>query len=102
MKFSDIVTELDNGRVHEQLSEELEQIVDGVQTHGTKGQIVITLDIKKEGDRAVIGCSSKAKIPKAAMHGTLYYFGRNGGLSREDPRQLSLKTLAPETKKEAN
>ncbi len=102
MKFSEIITELDYGKVHQQLSEELQKIVDGVQLHGTKGQLVVTLDVKKEGDRAVIACDSKVKVPKEKMHDSLYYFQPNGGLSREDPRQLSIKNLAPETKKEVN
>ena len=99
MDFTELVTDLDHGRVHQQLSEQLALIIDGVQTHGTAGQLVLKLSVHKEGDRAVVTPVVASKIPAEPPAPTLFFFGKEG-LTREDTRQLTLRDLRPQAVKE--
>lgn len=96
MNFNEVIEELDHGRVHQQLSETLGRIVDGVQTHGEPGEIKLTLKVKKEGDRCLIAVSTSSKIPTEPLQPSIFWFdnlSESPGLTRDDPRQMTLKTL---------
>ncbi len=42
---------------------------------------------------ATVSVVVKEKIPKYPLHATLFHFGANGELLRQDPRQMQLKNL---------
>lgn len=93
MKLTDLLEELDNGRVLERLSEEVREITEAVVETGETGALTIKLSISREAHHAVVDVSSVPKVPKHPMHGTLMFFDGKGGLTREDPRQLKLRNL---------
>lgn len=96
--FSEFVTDLADGRVNQRLTATIAEVCEAVQETGLVGEVTVKFIIKKESSRAVVAVEIKEKIPRHPEHATLFYFG-NGGLVREDPRQLKLKGLdAPKLK----
>ena len=101
MDFTELVTDLDHGRTHQQLSELLAHIIDGVQVHGTAGELVLKLGIKKVGDRAVVTPTITSKVPHEPVAETMFWFAREGGaLTRDNERQLQLRDLRPQAVRE--
>lgn len=98
--IGEFLAELDAGRVYHVLGDQMGRVVDLVQTHGGKGELTLKLSLTKEGDRAVCEAKIDTKAPHEPVGATLFFFGRDGGLTREDPRQLSLRELAPQKPKE--
>ena len=102
MDFTDFLTDLDHGRLHQQLGEQLEHVIDGVQTHGSAGSVTLKLTVTKEGDRAMVTPKLDVKVPHEPPAPTLFFFAREGGLTREDPRQLALRDLRPQAVREVD
>lgn len=101
MDFAKFITDLDHGAVHQRLGEELETVVQGVHDVGGTGKLTVTFTVKKEGRMAAVTVSSSHKAPREPMHGTLFHFSAQGAdLSREDPRQLKMKTIAAQELKD--
>jgi hypothetical protein len=97
--FAEFVTDLDNGRVNQQLGTELQKLVSAVEETGLTGSMTIKLTLTKEGAMAVVDVDSQAKIPHPPHHSSLFYVDANNGtLHKDNPRQLKLKTV-PESKK---
>jgi hypothetical protein len=92
--FATFVMDLSHGDVNGMLSEKLEQLIGAVHETGKAGSLTIKLAIKKEGTMAVAHADTSLKLPEPAMPGTMFFFDEEGkSLTREDPRQLSLKSL---------
>lgn len=91
--FSEFITDLDHGKINQKLTEELARVVDAVEDTGLVGELTVKLKVKREGKMATVHLDIRTKCPAHPLHATLFYFGVNGELLREDPRQLSLKTL---------
>ncbi len=100
--FAEWLCELDHGAVNQRLSEKLLQLGSAVQETGLAGTLTIKVSIKREGDMAKADVQVKADVPEHPMHGSLFFFGRSGSLHRDDPRQLSLRDLAPPKLKDAD
>ena len=97
--FSEFVTDLAEGRVNQRLTETLAEVCEAVQETGLIGEVTVKFIIKKESNRALVAVEIKEKVPKLPEHATLFYFGNNGGILREDPKQLKFKGLeAPRLK----
>lgn len=97
MKFSKFIEDYDDGRLDEQLSEQLQRVVDGCNVHGNPGEIILKFGVRKEGDRAIVVPKVAAKIPTESPAATMYWFCDNGGpLRRSNPRQLPLRALEPQ------
>lgn len=93
--FAEFITDLANGKVSQKLTEKIAEVAAAVEETGKVGEINIKIQIKKEGTVAVVGTEIKTKIPEHPIHGTLFHFGENGTLLREDPKQMTLKNLDP-------
>lgn len=93
LDFAEFITDLDHGRVNQQLGDELQHIAEEVERTGQSGELTIRLKVKREGTMCAITIDSKNKVPKDPMHGSLFYFGSDGQLHREDPRQMRLRNL---------
>ena len=93
MDFATFITDLSHGKINARLTEELAGIADAVEETGKNGKLVVTFTVAKQGDMAVVIVDSKATEPKHPMAGSMFFFGSNGALLSEDPRQLKLKNL---------
>ena len=96
--FSKFVTELDRGQINDHLTFTLSEVIDAVKETNLTGEMTVKFVVKKEGERAIVAVEMKKKVPEHPMHGTLFHFG-NGGLVRDDPRQMKLKGLDKPTLK---
>ena len=96
--FSEFITNLVNGEVNQKLTVTLGEVSEAVNETGLVGEIKLKLTVKKEGGRAIVAVDITKKVPEHPVHGTLFHFG-NGGLVRDDPRQMKMKGLdAPKLK----
>jgi hypothetical protein len=94
--FQDILTDLDNGRVHEQLSEIWPRVVKAVRENNAPGSITLTLTAKLDrGAMAVVASKITTKMPHPSAASTLFYSDEEGNLSKNDPKQLPLKNVTP-------
>lgn len=91
--FSEFIAELNGGVANAQLTAKLAKVVAAVEEIGKSGSLTVTFNVKKEGAMAIVGVEAKAKVPEHPINGSLYFFGANGVLCRDDPRQLKLKNL---------
>jgi uncharacterized protein (DUF849 family) len=92
--FQDVLTDLHDGQVHEQLTETLAEVVQAVMKAKKAGALTLTLHVKTEGgSQAIIKADIKTRLPRPATEATPFYTLKDGGLTREDPRQLNLRSV---------
>lgn len=93
--FCEFLKDLDHGRVVEECGEELRRVVKAVRETGGTGKLVLTLNVKNESMRAAVEPKLDVKEPRHKMQGSLFFFDNQeeGGLVREDPKQMTLKAL---------
>lgn len=92
---SELIAELDGGEVDIKITKMLRELCVAVEETGRKGKVTITLNVRKEGKIAAVGAEIKVTKPVAPTREAVYHFLPDGGLSREDPRQMNLKGLEP-------
>ena len=92
--FQDVLTDLDEGKVHEQLTAQLPDLVKRVMETGKAGTITLTLRVKKENRMAVVNADVKVKLPAPATDSTLFYATEDGVLRRDDPKQPVLRNVS--------
>jgi len=98
--FAFTLAQLRGGKTQEELSEELNQLIQDCRATGAKGEITLTICVRPDkGDTGqyFLRPSIKTKSPKFAVGDTLFWGTPEGNLQRHDPAQgeLSLK-VAPE------
>ncbi len=85
--FTDVIGDLESGRVAEDLTAALHEVVMAVQATGRAGKLTLTLSIRPNGDDSVfITPSVKPAAPEPARAVTTFYLTA-GGITRRDPRQ---------------
>lgn len=89
-EFTDIVAELDEGKINERATALLAEIVEQCEVTGKPGKLSITIDVKPEGSQAWVSAKIVATRPEPSTAPSLY-FHKHGELHREDPRQLKLR-----------
>lgn len=97
--FTDTLTDLSNGEVHNQLTDDLRALVEAVVKTKKKGTLTLKIDVKCEGDQAVVKAEITSRPPKPATESTVFFVGKDGSLLRDNPRQQPLKGVpsAPAT-----
>jgi hypothetical protein len=94
--FQDVLTDLDEGRVHEQLTALWPAVVKAVRETNKVGSLTLTLTAKLErGTMVVVVPTVATKMPAPATGPTLFYTDEEGNLTRDDPKQIPLKVVAP-------
>ncbi|WP_377271880.1 hypothetical protein [Peterkaempfera sp. SMS 1(5)a] len=83
-----------SGRVHDQISEEMHQLLEAVNAHGKKGQLTITVTVEPpkgavDGGPVTIAVDSAVKAPKPVAPPAIYFLDRDGNATRNDPRQVA-------------
>ena len=95
--FQDILTDLDAGSVHNQLTHRLREVVLAVQAATEAGQplcgeLTLKLTVKPEGTRQLIIVPKiTAKLPQLKQGITMFFADKKGDLVKEDPKQLPLR-----------
>lgn len=92
--FQDVLTDLDNGDFHAQLTELLPRVVKAVLETHKAGSITITLGITTDSDRTVlVKPKVSTKMPTKSTHETVLFSDEEGGVHRHDPRQQAFKVV---------
>ncbi|MEI4273898.1 hypothetical protein TEK04_19430 [Klenkia sp. LSe6-5] len=89
--FADTVRDLDKGRVHTEMSEKLQELVDAVMQVRKAGTLQLTLKVEpaKGEDMVTVLASVAVKVPRTARAST-FFVTDEGNLSRSNPQQPSL------------
>jgi hypothetical protein len=88
--FTDFLRDIRKGRVVDDATVKLAQVVRAVQEHGKAGSLTLTLSVSPQaGDKGIVTItpSLSAKLPEASIPNAIFYVDAEGGLSREDPNQ---------------
>ena len=83
-------------KTHEELSEALWDLVARVVDTGKKGSVTLTVIVerdKKAQDVLFVSDEIKLRLPEYDRPAAIYWQGRQGNLSRSDPRQPELEGL---------
>lgn len=89
--FADVVRELAGGRIYDDLTTQLGEVVTAVLETGKVGDLSLKLSIKSNGEGSVrVLADVKAKVPTATVGETLFFATSGGSLVRNDPRQPEL------------
>lgn len=101
MKFSEWIEEYADGALDDDLSAALEEVAQQVVLMGKAGALSLTLKLSTKGDGVLVTADVNAKPPKHDRQ--LFYFARNGELTRRDPNQPQIPgTEAPARNKETD
>lgn len=93
--FMDVLREHRAGRTHDDLTEQLQQLVAAVVETGKGGTITLRLDVKPHGDGAtMVTAHIGTKLPKAQGGGAIFFITPENNLERQDPRQADLPLRA--------
>ena len=97
--FLETLRELRAGRTLEDLAVNVADIVKAVHQTGKSGELTLTLKFKppKAGGAAylMVEDSFKVKVPKLDHGDTVFFYTRDGGLTRQDPTQMDLLPVRP-------
>lgn len=88
-----LIISMRNGAANDLATEELQKLVQAVQTTGKSGDVTIKVKVSKlkDGDTEVkVEMKVSSHIPVGDLPAGIYYPSENGGLYRTDPRQLSM------------
>jgi hypothetical protein len=91
--FVDIIGDLDDGRVVEEMTHQLREVVRAVRTSQKKGSVTLKIDIELDGRQFVVNASVKPTIPTPAAGMTIFFANDDGELRKDDPKQIPLKNL---------
>ncbi|WP_152185111.1 hypothetical protein [Segeticoccus rhizosphaerae] len=94
--FADFLREHGRGRTHDELSDALHTLIARVKDTGKKGtvQLTVTVEPMKKDDRMVIvGDKIKISLPEHDRPAGVWFVGKDGNLTRNDPDQLAFDSL---------
>jgi hypothetical protein len=94
--FQDILTDLDDGKLHEQLTELWPQVVKAVRETNKPGALTVTLHAKLDrGQMVIVNPKVVTKMPAPATGPTIFYSDEEGNTTRNDPKQQVLRNVTP-------
>lgn len=95
-EFIDVLMRQGNGATNQELSDELREIVQRVQSTGKTGTLTLQLKVEliKQTNSIVILDKISAKKPEYDRPSSLFFADKNGNLLRDDPNQPSIFDLA--------
>lgn len=98
--FTEILDDMSDGKVSQQLTTDLAELVEAVEETGLSGKVTLTITVKPDGKgRVVTAGSVKTTKPRPKLEASLFFTGSKGSLHREDPRQQKLPmTKLPENR----
>lgn len=90
--FISTLVDIDDGRVNEQLDRGIREVVRACQTTAKSGGVTLQITVKPSGNgQAYLSAAVKLKVPQPATMPTCFFATDDGGLTREDPKQLKLR-----------
>jgi hypothetical protein len=97
--FQNFLTDLDDGKFHEQLCDLWPKVTQAVMETGKKGSLTIKIAASKNGKMAIVTSIATISVPAPATEQTMFYVDKQGHTIRHDPEQLPLRhvSLKPPT-----
>lgn len=98
--FSNFLMELQNGDVNDEISQALNDIVQGVDATDKPGSLTLKIKISpnKKSSMVFVDAEVKVNVPSVGRPSSMFYIDPlNRNLVRNDPKQMSFSDL--ETKK---
>ena len=99
--FMDFLREHRNGATHDELSDQLQELVAAVTEEGRAGTLTLTVTIKPMGknDGLEVAADVKSKPPKSKPGVSIFFASPENNLVRQDPRQatMELREVGPST-----
>jgi hypothetical protein len=98
--FANYLTQMEDGRLHSEASEQTQTLVKDLMTHvgsfggKAKGKLTVTLDFSAEDNHVMVVGSVSVKSPKFPRQRTLFFADKNHNLSTKDPKQVELPLAA--------
>ena len=90
-QIADVLRELAGGQTYDEINGALQEVVEAVRQTRKSGALTIKLNIKPNGEHAVMITDTViSKVPEATRGETLFFVDASGGLLRDDPRQEKL------------
>ncbi len=110
--FAATLQELDKGRVHNELTDRLHELIAAARSTGKGGALNLSIKITPDNKTDMLRFSTNvtAKLPQAERAETLFFVDKEGNPTRQDPHQLAMweanenrmaAVPAPTEKKEA-
>lgn len=93
MSFTDFLSELDRGRVAEELGETLLAVIEGVRQTGKAGHVTLKIGTgwDRKADMLRVSTNVTSKVPKLDRAESLFFVTNDGTPTRKDPRQYELE-----------
>lgn len=86
--FADLLRELDKGRVHTELSSQLQELVETVMDVNKGGTVTLTVKVSptKAAETVEVQATVKAVLPKT-QRASLFFVSDDFNLTRDNPHQ---------------
>lgn len=96
--FADFLREQAKGKTHEELGENLWDLIQRVRDTGKAGSVTLTVSVKlleknNPDGPLLIADEIKLKLPEHDRPTSIFYVDKHGNLDRNDPQQLPFETL---------
>jgi hypothetical protein len=91
--ITDLIEDLDDGKVHHQLTLELRRLVKAVCDTQKAGTLTFKIKAKLDGRNVIITSDVRSSPPQPATGSTFFFPDERGDLRREDPKQPQLRNL---------
>jgi len=92
--FIEVVGDLDDGRVVEEMTHQLREVVRAARSAKKKASVTLKIDVTPDGDRQfIVNATVKPTIPTPTPGMTMFFATESGELRKDDPKQLPLKDV---------
>jgi len=95
--FDHVLREINNGRLIDELTDEMTEVISAIRKTGRAGKISVTLALHPRGpsnEQMEIRPSIKGTAPELGRPISLFYVNSDDGLQRDDPLQNPLPGMA--------
>jgi hypothetical protein len=95
--FATVLTQLQQGNTHAELSKTLQELTEAVKATGKRGTLSLTLTLSesKAADALEVVAVIRSKLPEPKQFATIFYADGDNNLVRKDPRQTELELDGP-------
>lgn len=94
LSFHEVIQTLDGGGTVEEIRDHLRKVTQAVHLNGGAGSVTIKLNVKRSGKKnerqLSVADSVTSTLPKVLKDDTIFFATDDGGLTRNNPDQLSL------------
>jgi hypothetical protein len=95
-KISNILLNLEKGKVANELENSLEEIVRAIEERGGKGKLTLELNLKQSGgNNKIMEVSAivKKALPDRTRVSSIFFVNQDHQLQRENPEQMNFKVM---------